>query len=140
MCNQGSLLEVLLQPVVSQLVTNDCHFHFKTLLLNLLECLHFKANQHKSLIKHHPFLSLQMMKHAWDMYEKYAWGQNELKPISRKGHSASIFGNTALGATIVDGLDTLYIMGLKDEYKKGRDWIAQNLHFTGVSSSSVDQI
>ena len=73
------------------------------------------------------------MKHAWDTYEKYAWGQNELKPISRKGHSASIFGNTALGATIVDGLDTLYIMGLKDEYKKGRDWIAQNLQFTGVS-------
>ena len=73
-----------------------------------------------------------MMKHAWDMYEKYAWGQNELKPISRKGHSASIFGNTALGATIVDGLDTLYIMGLQDEYKKGRDWVATNLQFTGV--------
>ena len=74
-----------------------------------------------------------MMKHAWSNYVLYAWGSNELKPISRKGHSASIFGNTALGATIVDGLDTLYIMGLMDEFKKGRDWIATSLDFKGVS-------
>ena len=31
------------------------------------------------------------------------------------------------GATIVDGLDTLWIMGLKDEFKEGRDWIEENL-------------
>ena len=74
-----------------------------------------------------------MMKHAWDSYVKYAWGANELKPISRRGHSASIFGNTAFGATIVDGLDTLYIMGLEEEFKKGRDWIATSLTFEGVS-------
>ena len=73
-----------------------------------------------------------MMKHAWDSYVKYAWGSNELKPISRKGHSASIFGNTALGATIVDALDTLYIMGLEDEFKAGRDWVAAQLNFAGV--------
>ncbi len=74
-----------------------------------------------------------MMKHAWDSYGKYAWGANELKPISRRGHSASIFGNTAFGATIVDALDTLYIMGLNEEFKKGRDWIATSLTFDGVS-------
>ena len=74
-----------------------------------------------------------MMKHAWDSYVKYAWGQNELRPISHRGHSASIFGNSALGATIVDGLDTLYLMGLKDEFKQGRDWIATQLTFSGVS-------
>lgn len=73
-----------------------------------------------------------MMKHSWDSYVKYAWGQNELKPISRKGHSASIFGSTAFGATIVDGLDTLYIMGLEDEFKAGRDWVATQLSFQGV--------
>ena len=77
-----------------------------------------------------------MMKHAWDSYVKYAWGSNELKPISRKGHSASIFGNTALGATIVDALDTLYIMGLEDEFKAGRDWVAAQLNFAGVRNFS----
>ena len=60
-----------------------------------------------------------MMKHAWSGYVKFAWGANELKPISAKGHSASIFGSRHLGATIVDGLDTLYLMGLLKEYMAG---------------------
>ena len=38
-----------------------------------------------------------------------------------------------MGATIVDGLDTLYIMGLEDEFKAGRDWVATQLSFAGVS-------
>lgn len=74
-----------------------------------------------------------MMQFAWQMYAKYAWGQNELKPLSRRGHSASVFGNTALGATIVDGLDTLYLMGLKDEFKTGRDWVEKSFNFESVS-------
>lgn len=82
-----------------------------------------------------------MMKFAWDSYVKYAWGQNELKPLSRRGHSASVFGSTSLGATIVDGLDTLYLMGLKEEFKQGRDWVAQSFNFESVSAriSKSDQ-
>lgn len=76
------------------------------------------------------------MKHGWDNYVRYAWGKNELKPISKKGHSASIFGASNMGATIVDGLDTLYIMGLHDEFKQGRDWIAENLNFDIVSTKT----
>ncbi|XP_064628473.1 mannosyl-oligosaccharide 1,2-alpha-mannosidase IA-like [Lineus longissimus] len=82
----------------------------------------------------------EMMKHAWDNYVKYAWGANELKPISRRGHTASIFGNTAFGASIVDGLDTLYLMGLMEDYKKGRDWIAASLNFQGKSDISVFEV
>lgn len=78
---------------------------------------------------------LQMMKHGWDNYVRYAWGKNELRPISKRGHSASIFGASNMGATIVDGLDTLYIMGLHDEFKQGRDWIAENLDFDIVSTT-----
>ena len=69
------------------------------------------------------------MKHAWDGYVKYAWGKNEVRPISLRGHSASIFGSASMGATIIDALDTLYIMGMKDEYDKARDWVAENLDF-----------
>lgn len=78
-----------------------------------------------------------MMKHGWDNYVRYAWGKNELRPISKRGHSASIFGAANMGATIVDGLDTLYIMGLHDEFKQGRDWIAENLDFDIVSTRSA---
>lgn len=79
-------------------------------------------------------IGLQMMKHGWDNYVRYAWGKNELRPISKRGHSASIFGASNMGATIVDGLDTLYIMGLHDEFKQGRDWIAETLDFDIVST------
>ena len=68
-----------------------------------------------------------MMKHAWDGYVQYAWGYQELKPVSRQIQSSTKHGNSKNGLTIVDSLDTLYIMGLMDEFKKGRDWVEQNL-------------
>ena len=66
---------------------------------------------------------------AWTSYRKYAWGYSELKPVSKTGHSPGIFGSNSmnLGATIVDSLDTLYIMGLMDEYNDAKDWIIKNL-------------
>lgn len=42
-------------------------------------------------------------------------------------------GNSQLGASIVDALDTLYIMGLHDEFKDGQEWIEKNLDFSVVS-------
>lgn len=79
----------------------------------------------------------EMMKYGWDNYVRYAWGKNELRPITKKGHSASIFGTSMMGATIVDGLDTLYIMGLHDEYNEGRNWIRDNLNFDINSEISL---
>lgn len=38
------------------------------------------------------FSSRQMMKHAWDSYRRYAWGSNELRPVSKQGHSSNLFG------------------------------------------------
>ena len=75
-----------------------------------------------------------MMLHAWNNYAQYAWGQNELKPMSRAGHSAGIFGQSAVGATIIDAADTLFIMGLHDQFKKARDWIANSFSFDPVST------
>ena len=48
-------------------------------------------------------------KHAWAAYKKYAWGKDELMPLT-KGHSTWF----NLGLTMVDSLDTMYIMGLED--------------------------
>ena len=69
-----------------------------------------------------------MMKHAWDGYVKYAWGANELRPVTKRGHNPSIFGKAKFGATIVDAADTLYVMGLRDEFDRARTWIAENLN------------
>ncbi|XP_012945136.1 mannosyl-oligosaccharide 1,2-alpha-mannosidase IA [Aplysia californica] len=79
----------------------------------------------------------EMMRHAWSTYVKYGWGANEHKPISRRAHSSSIFGSVGLGATIVDAVDTLYVMGLDEEYKVARDWIATSLNFDISADLSV---
>ncbi|XP_048488574.1 endoplasmic reticulum mannosyl-oligosaccharide 1,2-alpha-mannosidase isoform X2 [Plutella xylostella] len=63
--------------------------------------------------------------HAWKGYKEYAWGYDNLKPVS-KGASNWF----SLGLTIVDALDTAFIMGLSDEYEEGKQWVEDNLHFT----------
>ncbi|CAG5127693.1 unnamed protein product [Candidula unifasciata] len=63
-------------------------------------------------------------KHAWAAYKKYAWGHDELHPISKS--SSEWFGT---GLTLVDSLDTMVIMGLKDEYEEAKQWVEQNLTF-----------
>ncbi|KAF0894155.1 hypothetical protein E2562_034887 [Oryza meyeriana var. granulata] len=75
----------------------------------------------------------EAMVHAWNSYVKYAWGMDELQPQSRNGVNS--FGG--LGATLVDSLDTLYIMGLKDEFQRARDWVADSLSFDKDYDASV---
>eukprot|EP00731_Ephydatia_muelleri_P031967 Em0023g474a len=77
---------------------------------------------------------VEMIKLAWDGYEKYAWGENELSPMSKRGHSASVFGTTAMGATIVDSLDTLYIAGLTEEFNRATEWVKSSLDISKVYS------
>lgn len=48
-------------------------------------------------------------KHAWKGYESMAWGHDNVKPISN-----TFYDWYHLGVTIVDSLDTLYIMNLTD--------------------------
>uniref|UniRef100_A0A6J0UCK5 alpha-1,2-Mannosidase n=1 Tax=Pogona vitticeps TaxID=103695 RepID=A0A6J0UCK5_9SAUR len=81
----------------------------------------------------------EMMKHAWDNYKHYAWGLNELKPISKQGHSSNLFGNIQ-GATIVDALDTLYIMEMKEEFKEATEWVEKNLDFNVNAEVSVFEV
>ncbi|EEA23988.1 hypothetical protein EYB25_004884 [Talaromyces marneffei] len=50
--------------------------------------------------------------HAWSGYTKYALGHDEVRPVS--GGFRDPFAGW--GATLVDALDTLWIMGMKDEF------------------------
>lgn len=51
--------------------------------------------------------------HAWKGYKDHAWLHDEVKP--RSGGSLDPFGGWA--ATLVDSLDTLWILGLHDDFK-----------------------
>ncbi|KAJ8289214.1 hypothetical protein COCON_G00018730 [Conger conger] len=37
-----------------------------------------------------------MMKFAWDNYKHYAWGKNELRPLTKNGHIGNMFGDYVL--------------------------------------------
>ena len=63
--------------------------------------------------------------HAWQSYRKYAWGKDHLKPIS-KTHQTWF----DLGLTLIDSLDTMLVMGLKEEFNEARDWVETSLHLT----------
>jgi ER degradation enhancer, mannosidase alpha-like 2 len=63
---------------------------------------------------------------AWNAYKQYAWGHDELKPLSQ---SYRDWYGTSLLMTPVDALDTMVLMDLTDEAGKTREYIAQNLSF-----------
>jgi ER degradation enhancer, mannosidase alpha-like 2 len=64
--------------------------------------------------------------HAWNGYKQYAWGHDELKPLSKTAHD---WYGVSLEMTPVDALDTMILMGLNDEADKTREFVAKNLNF-----------
>ncbi|OQR91976.1 mannosyl-oligosaccharide alpha-1,2-mannosidase [Thraustotheca clavata] len=67
---------------------------------------------------------VEMMKWAWKGYETYAFGYdaldvNEMKGTGLPGHDMAI--------SLIDSLDTLYIMGLNDEFQRAVQWTEDNL-------------
>ncbi|MEP6819075.1 MAG: glycoside hydrolase family 47 protein [bacterium] len=64
--------------------------------------------------------------HAWNGYKKYAWGHDDLKPLSKSYHD---WYAEPLLMTPVDALDTMILMGLKDEAASTKDYIIQHLSF-----------
>ena len=64
--------------------------------------------------------------HAWNNYERYAWGHDALRPLSKTGHDW--YGQSLL-MTPVDALDTLILMHLDAEAARARSLIVNNLSF-----------
>jgi ER degradation enhancer, mannosidase alpha-like 2 len=64
--------------------------------------------------------------HAWNNYERYAWGHDALKPLSKTSHDW--YGQSLL-MTPVDALDTLIVMKLDAEADKARALITTELSF-----------
>lgn len=64
--------------------------------------------------------------HAWTAYKKYAWGSDDLRPLSKSPHN---WYDVPLYITALDAYDTMVIMGLKAEADSVKDFVLQNLHF-----------
>lgn len=64
--------------------------------------------------------------HAWNGYKQYAWGHDELRPLSkgfRDWHAGSLL------MTPVDALDALILLGFRNEADTTCEYIATHLSF-----------
>ncbi|MDQ1657643.1 MAG: hypothetical protein QOD41_2726 [Cryptosporangiaceae bacterium] len=73
---------------------------------------------------------------AWTSYRRLTWGRDELHPVSGTGSEFFIPG-TPLGLTIVESLDTLYLMELDGELAHAIDWVHTDLNFNRNASVGV---
>jgi ER degradation enhancer, mannosidase alpha-like 2 len=75
--------------------------------------------------------------HSWNAYEKYAWGHDELRPLSKEPRDW--YGQSLL-MTPVDSLDTLLLLGLNDEAAKARSLIVDRLSFDKDISVKIFEV
>jgi len=66
--------------------------------------------------------------HAWNGYKQFAWGHDEVHPISGTASEFFVTGHP-IGLSIIEALDTLFVMELDSELAAGVTWIEQNLNF-----------
>ena len=71
--------------------------------------------------------------HSWAGYVRWAWGQDELAPVSRVGYETFC----GIGITLLDSLDTLYLMGFDAEFGRAREWVAGSLNFSATAGCPV---
>lgn len=64
---------------------------------------------------------------AWDQYKAHAWGKDEIKPVSGTFSSFPLKNGRHLGLSLIEALDTLWVMGLDSRFQDGVDWVKAHL-------------
>jgi hypothetical protein len=79
---------------------------------------------------------VRMTLNAWLAYRKHAWGHDELLPTARKGRDwdgnrvgTPMDVSVAIGVTLIESLDTLYLCGLHNEFDDALAYLATNHTF-----------
>lgn len=86
---------------------------------------HQESNTDKVEREHKLEAIKEAFQHAWSGYKANALLHDEVTPVS--GDYKDPFNGW--GATLVDSLDTLWIMGLEDEFEKAVQWV-KKINFT----------
>eukprot|EP00966_Prymnesium_polylepis_P133142 3077224-Prymnesium_polylepis.1 len=73
--------------------------------------------------------------HAMEGYTKHAWGIDEVDPVKKVG-----LPSYGMGLTIIDSLDTMLLMGLRDDFKRAVDWIERYLKFGSQEGINVFEV
>ncbi|KAG1048075.1 hypothetical protein G6F43_009515 [Rhizopus delemar] len=78
-------------------------------------------------------------KHAWDGYSKYAYGHDEIQPLSNGVSDSRNGWGGRHEASIFDGLDTMIIMGLEEDYNRGLEHVKKvNWTVTNAPSKTFE--
>lgn len=65
---------------------------------------------------------------AWRLYVEHAFGSDQIKPISGKGEDFFVQGHS-VGLSVVEAVDTLWLMGADAEVERALRWIKTSLNF-----------
>jgi mannosidase alpha-like ER degradation enhancer 2 len=76
-------------------------------------------------------------RHAWQGYKQYAWGYDDLKPLTKTGRNW--YRHTML-MTPVDAFDTFTMLGLTTEAKEAKDIILARLNFDVDNNVQVFEV
>jgi|SRR5579884_421156 len=66
--------------------------------------------------------------HAWNGYKRFAWSDDEVAPVSGKPKDFFVQGHS-FGLSIIEAMDTLYLMELDKELTACVDWLRAHLSF-----------
>lgn len=75
----------------------------------------------------------ESFQHAWSGYKKHAWMKDEVSPLD--GGSVESFGGWA--ATLVDTLDSLWIMGMKEDFEEAVNAV-KDINFNTTSEETLN--
>ena len=64
--------------------------------------------------------------HAWNAYKTYAWGHDQLRPLSKTPYD---WYGVPLSMTQVESMDAMILMGLTAEADSAREYVATHLSF-----------
>ena len=77
------------------------------------------------------------MRWAWGEYRRLAWGKDQIRPVSGGNESYPIKNGQHLGLSLVEAMDTLWLMGLDAEFADARGWVRDTLDFAVDAEVSV---
>jgi hypothetical protein len=75
--------------------------------------------------------------HGWKGYKNYAWGADDLKPLTKE---PKLWSKTSMLMTPVDAYDTFVLLGLTTEAKEAKDLILSKLNFNVDNEIQIFEI
>lgn len=76
------------------------------------------------------------MRWAWANYREHAWGKDDFLPVSGGAKSFPL-KNRHLGLSLIEAMDTLWVMGLDPEFADALGWVKANCDFDVDGEVSV---